>query len=75
MADLATLQAQLEELRAKRASGVSRISFVSPVTSRSMEYRSDGELAAAIADIERQIAAHTASAAPKIVYFNTSKGL
>lgn len=75
MADLATLQTQLETLRANRARGISRLSISSPVTRRETEFRSDAEIAAAIADIERQIAAQTASAAPKLIYFNTSKGL
>jgi len=75
MTDLAALQSQLENLRNARAGGISRLSFASPISRREVEYRSDAELAAAIGDLERRIAAQSVSAAPKLVYFNTSKGL
>lgn len=53
MTDLATMQEQLTELRAARASGVRRAEF----RDRTVEYRSDTELAAAIRDLETRIAA------------------
>lgn len=56
MTTIADLEAQLERLRAARASGVRRVEFASGNgASRSVEYRSDEELAAAIADIERRL--------------------
>ena len=70
MASLAELQGRLEALRKTRASGRRRVEY----GGGSVEYRSDAELAAAIADIERQIA--TASGARRgPIYFNTSKGV
>ena len=53
MTDLTTLRTQLEELRAARASGVRRVEF----RDRTVEYRTDNELAAAIRDLETRIAA------------------
>jgi ribosomal protein L29 len=57
MTSLVELEAQLERLRKARASGVRRVEFASGNgSSRSVEYKSDDELAAAIADIERRLA-------------------
>ncbi|QJP14334.1 hypothetical protein G3545_12180 [Starkeya sp. ORNL1] len=70
MADAATLQERLEKLRAARASGIRRLRYSD---GREHEFRSDAELVAAIADLERQIGG--ASAPPKLIYFNSSKGL
>ncbi|WP_420712637.1 phage head-tail joining protein [Ancylobacter sp. SL191] len=53
MTDLLALTEQLRELREARASGVRRAEF----RDRTVEYRSDGELAAAIRDLETRIAA------------------
>ena len=73
MPDAASLQAQLDELRNLRAGGVHRLSVSDPVSERSIEYRSDAELAAAIADLERQLAAVGAGPV-RMVTFSTSKG-
>jgi hypothetical protein len=54
--DLANLQGQLEKLRKARAAGVRKVSYGNGPVSREVEYRSDSELAAAIADLEKQIA-------------------
>lgn len=70
MADAATLEQRLEALRAVRADGMRRRRLSD---GREVESRSDAELAAAIADLERQLA--SATGAPKMVYFHTSKGL
>jgi hypothetical protein len=71
MADLSTLHDRLDALRALRAEGTSRVRFSD---GREVAYRTDSEIAAAIADIERQI--HDAArAAPKTVYLTTTKGL
>ncbi|MEJ1161786.1 phage head-tail joining protein [Prosthecomicrobium sp. N25] len=57
MTDRVTLEAQLAALRKARASGVATVEFDAGNGSRRrVTYRSDAELAAAIADIERQIA-------------------
>lgn len=53
MTDLSTMTEQLQELRAARASGVRRAEF----RDRTVEYRSDTELTAAIRDLEARIAA------------------
>lgn len=75
MTTASDLETQLESLRRARASGVRRVEFASGNgSSRSIEYRSDDELAAAIADIERRLAAlhgqrvHT-------IRLHTSKGI
>lgn len=69
MADLGTLQHRLEKLRASRASGVTEISY----DGESIRYRSDSEMAAAIADIERQIAAQTTKPV-RSIRVGTNKG-
>ena len=68
------MQAQLETLRSARATGTRSVEFTAGNgVSRRVEYRSDSELAAAIADLERRIAGLTG---PRIttVRINTSKG-
>lgn len=56
MADLATLQTELEALKAARRSAELRVRYQGPNGSREVEYRSDKELAAAIAATEAEIA-------------------
>lgn len=70
MADSASLQAQLAKLRDLRAKGVSTYT----IKDRSMTYRSDRELAAAIADLEKQIATQEGGTVRKIRVRST-KGL
>jgi hypothetical protein len=53
MADLQTMRAQLDGLLAMRWRGVRE----TVIEGRRVSYASDGELAAAIADLERRIAA------------------
>lgn len=55
MADTATLQAQLDELRKARASGARSVEYDSGFDRRRVEFKSDAELAAAIADLERRL--------------------
>lgn len=74
MSDTATLQQRLEALRDARAQGVSRIVVQTPLGRREMEYRTDADLAAAIADVERHLAAAQGTRI-NTVYFQTSKGL
>jgi DNA-binding GntR family transcriptional regulator len=68
--NLSDLQTQLEELRAVRASGEQRVQF----RDRDVWFKSDKELAAAIADLERRV---RALSAPPIhtVIIRSSKGL
>lgn len=74
MSTLAELQGQLDRLLQARATGVARVEFVSGETRRVVEYKSDADLAAAIADLERRIAA--LSRAPvTAVRFTYSKGV
>lgn len=70
MTDAATLQQRLDALRAIRAQGHRRVKYGEQYE---VEFRTDAELAAAIADLERQLAG--ASASPKVVYLQSSKGL
>lgn len=77
MSDAATMQAQLEVLRNARATGALEASFKAGGnggTERKVVYRSDAQLAAAIADLERRISA--LSRAPiRVTYINSSKGV
>lgn len=68
--DLTTLLARRDELARIRGKGVRAYE----IAGRRLEYRSDAELAAAIADLDRRIAA--LQAAPvRTVYITASKGL
>lgn len=70
MTDVATLRTRLDDLRAMRAEGTREMSF----NGRRVVYRTDAELAAAIADLERQVA--TAENRPPVRSFtlNYRKG-
>jgi hypothetical protein len=70
MADLATLTARLDALLDVRASGTLTVE----IEGQRISYRSDPELAAAIADIERRIAAAQGRRITDI-RLRTSKGL
>jgi len=71
MASLSELQARLESLRAQRASGVATVQFAD---NRQVVYRTDSQIAAAVADLERQIA--TISTTPVTsVLISATKGL
>jgi hypothetical protein len=74
VATLSEMQTQLDALRKARASGVRRVEYTANGVGHSTEYRSDGELAAAIADLERRIAAVSRTPV-RHVHFNSSKGL
>ncbi|MEI9403378.1 phage head-tail joining protein [Mesorhizobium argentiipisi] len=71
MATLAELQSQLDTLRRARATGLRSAQHGDSKT----EYRSDAELAAAIADLERQIAGVNGRGPGGVFYFTSSKGL
>ncbi|HSI42123.1 MAG TPA: hypothetical protein VLA00_16385 [Xanthobacteraceae bacterium] len=71
MADVATMQEWLDALREARASGVRRAEF----RDRTVEYKSDTEMAAAIRDLEMQIARASGTEPARVTYLRTSKGL
>ena len=70
MADLAQLQAQLEKLKNARRMGASRVSY----EGKSVDYRSDGEMQAAIAGLEHEIATAQGTAKPRMVVVRSDKG-
>ena len=70
MATVAELQARLEKLRQVRAYGHREVEW----DGRRIRYASDAELAAAIVDLEQQLAAASGSRV-HTVRFSTSKGL
>lgn len=67
----AELQAQLDSLRAIRARAVRSVDVGDYRTT----FGTDAELAAAIADLERRIAAVSSAGPIQMVRFSTSKGL
>ena len=70
MADLATIQQELETLRAARAKGVQSLS----VGDESVTYKSDAQMAQTIADLEQRIAALSGRQV-RIVRFACGKGV
>jgi hypothetical protein len=68
MADLATLQAQLEALKAARGSAELRVRYKGPNGEEEVEYRSTKDLVAAIAATEADIAALSNSSPVRIIY-------
>ena len=70
MADLATLQAQLESLRNARRSGAQSIGY----SDKRVEYRDDAGMQAAIAALEAEIAAAQGTLKPKLVVIRSTKG-
>lgn len=69
-----SLGLQLAKLRLARASGVRRIEVRAAGGTRLIEYKTDAQMAAAISDLERRIAAMTAKPIRTFLPF-TSKGL
>ena len=57
MADLATLTARLDALRASRATGVLTVRLASDGVEQMTTFKSDAEMASAIAALESEIAA------------------
>lgn len=70
MATVEELTARLEALRTQRASGTRAAEY----GDRRVEFQSDAAMAAAIADLERQIAAASGQRVHTVM-FATSKGL
>lgn len=71
MATPAELRDRLENLRSIRASAEREVQF----GDERVVYRSDEEIAAAIDDLERQIAAASGARPLRMVRFSTSKGI
>jgi hypothetical protein len=71
MATVAELEARLEALRAQRDTAVARVSY----DGRSVEYRGTAEIARAIADLERELAALQGKSPLRQIRVYTSKGL
>lgn len=70
MAELAQLTAWREALLAARYAGVRTVEY----DGKRVEYRSDAEMAAALADLDRRLAA-TTGARVSVVRINSSKGV
>ena len=68
--DLAALEARLERLRELREGGDRRVKY----DEFEAEIKSDGELATAIAALERRIAHARGKPPARVVYINSSKG-
>ncbi|PZU85014.1 MAG: hypothetical protein DI528_12985 [Shinella sp.] len=73
MITLAELQEFRDKLIKARAGGLKRAVLHSPVMHQEVEFRTDSELAAALADVERRIAA-ILGGAPRIVNIQGVKG-
>ena len=71
MATVAELEARLEALRAQRDSAVAPVSY----DGRSVEYRGTVEIARAIAELERELAALAGKAPVRQIRVYTSTGL
>jgi len=71
MATVAELEARLETLKAQRDSAVARVSY----DGRSVEYRGTAEIARAIADLERELAALQGKAPVRQIRVYTWRGL
>lgn len=74
MATVAELQEQLAELKTARRTGARVITFGAGPSSRTVEYRSDAELAAAIADLETELAHATGEKPIRGFVVRSSKG-
>lgn len=70
MADLATLQKQLDDLRANRARGVQTLT----TGNETVIFKTDAQMAEAIADLEQRIAAQSGHRV-RVVRFSCGKGV
>jgi hypothetical protein len=69
---MATLHEQLQELQDARASGARVVRFRDGTVEKFVEFKSDTEMVAAIADLERRINANPRS---RVTYVIARKGL
>ncbi len=70
MTDITELQSLLEALKTQRASGIARVSY----DGKTVEYRGDSEIAAAIQSLESEIGKLNGETPIRQIRFNTSKG-
>ena len=70
MPTLTELETRLEALKAQRASGIARVSY----DGKTVEYRGDTEIAAAIRDIEAEMNKAQGITPVRQIRFKTSKG-
>jgi hypothetical protein len=68
------LQSQIDRLNTARANGASVVTYLANGASRSVTYKSDREMNAAVQDLQRRLAALQAGAR-RVTYVDTSKGL
>lgn len=69
---MATLQEQLNDLQEARATGARIVRFRDGTVEKYVEFKSDAEMVAAIADLERRINANPRS---RTMYVVTRKGI
>ena len=74
MTNVAELREQLAELKAARRTGARSISFGAGPSSRTVEYRTDAEFAAAIADLEADLARTTGEQPARSIVVRGEKG-
>lgn len=76
MPTVAELQAKLDQLREVRSSGASRVEVRTGLSEQAVTFRSDADLVAAIADLERQIAQQSGGAlvTPRFVNIRNTGG-
>jgi len=70
MVDLAELKQRRDDLRRTRADGVARAKFGDD----EIEYRSDSEIAAALASLDREIAALEGRQSVQTINFRSKRG-
>ena len=70
MPTLTELETRLEALKAQRASGIARVIY----DGKTVEYRGDNEIAAAIRDIEAEMNKAQGITPVRQIRFKTSKG-
>ena len=70
MTELSELQTRLETLKAQRASGIARVTY----DGKTVEYRGDNEIAAAIQSLESEISKLNGETPVRQIRLNTSKG-
>lgn len=75
MTTLAELVAMRDALERARYAGMTTVGYSSGAVSRSVTYKSDADMKAALVDLNRKIAAMSTPAGSPFVGFTTSKGL
>ena len=70
--DLVEIQARLDALRASRSTGVLEVSFRNGENEQRVRYKTDAEMAAAIADLENQIGGTSGNRPPRSIIIRNS---